>query len=778
MRSNLPAAPRSLLLALLALLATASYVARSNSSGADISSQAADRFTPEQRAYWAFRKPTHTPLPALKSPERAAWSRGAIDVFIAAKLEAAGRSPSPAADRRTLLRRLSFDLAGLPPAEDELADFIADASPDAYERVADRLLASPRYGERWGRHWLDLARYAETDGFKSDQTRPDAWRYRDYVIAALNADKPYDRFLSEQLAGDEIAPHDPAALVATGFLRHWPYEDNGRDVFAQRQTILDDITNVTAQVCLGLTYGCARCHNHKFDPILQADYFRLQAFFAALVPRDDLPVGSPAAQAEHQQQLTHWQTATAALRKQMDDLEAPVRDKMIHEQVGMFPREVQDVLAKPSAERTVQDQIIADLAGKQLAFDDTAVSGKMKKDVRDRWTALSKQLSTLGVAAPPVAPKAMGVRDIGAAAPEVHIPGHPDAGAILPGFLSILDPRPAAISVASPAPNPADEATAVEPQVSAQTSVALPTTGRRSTLAAWIAAPENPLTARVMVNRLWQHHFGRGIVATPGDFGRQGERPTHPELLDNLAIELSTTQTWHLKALHRQMICSAAYRQSSTLESAPPIAGESSRQSEPPADTSSSDSDDDAQIHLLARMHMQRIEAEILRDAMLAVSGELNLAMSGPSAYPELPKELTERYGWKPSPNVADRNRRSIYLFVKRNMRLPLFDAFDAPDAHEACCRRDETTTAPQALSLLNDAWVLDRARAMAARVQKLAGDDPAAQIDRAVRLAFGRSPQPAEQAEAAEFFAAHRETALVDFCHVLLNANEFLYVD
>jgi hypothetical protein len=695
----------------------------------------ADRFTAEDRAYWALQPVARPQMPDVKN---AAWSRNVVDRFVLAKLEAASLEPSAEADRATLLRRLSFDLIGLPPEPDEVAAFEADESPDAYERQVDRLLSSPRLGERWARHWLDLARYAETDGFKADVTRPNAWRYRDYVIAALNADKPYDRFLKEQIAGDEIAPGDSTALVATGFLRHWPYEDNGRDVFGQRQNILDDVTDVTAQVCLGLTVKCAKCHDHKYDPILQKDYFRLQAFFAAMVPRDDLPVGTRETLTAAEEQLAQWREATEGVREKLEELEAPIRTKMRREQMAVFPKDVRAILDKPAAERTPQEAVIADLASKQIKYDPKDLSKRMAKDLQEEWTSLRKAMESVSALPPPELPVAMSVRDLAEGVPEVVMPGDARREAIAPGFLSILDSR------------------TVEGD-----------TGRRTKLAEWIASAENPLTARVAVNRLWQHHFGVGIVASSGDFGRQGDAPTHPELLDWLADEFVHAAAWQAKPLHRLMLNSATYRQTSAV-------GDGTRE----VSTRAAEVDPDNK--LLSRMRMRRVEAEIIRDSVLAVSGELNLAMGGPSGLPELPRELTERYGWTKSPKVEDRNRRAVYLFAKRNMRLPLFDAFDAPDTHETCCRRDETTTAPQALSLLNDDWMLGRADAMARRVRKLAGDEPTAQVETAWQIAFGREPTD-ETRQAATTFLTRSPTekaALRDYCHVLLNANAFVYVD
>jgi hypothetical protein len=412
---------------------------------------------------------------------------------------------------------------------------------------------------------------------------------------------------------------------------------------------------------------------------------------------------------------------------------------MRRQQMAVFPKDVQAILDKPATDRTPQEAIIADLASKQIKYEEKDLSNRMDKDIREQWTSLRKEMESVDVPPPPELPSAMGVCDLESGVPTMTIPGDRTGAAIAPGFLSILDAAPAQLA----------------DNESAQ--------GRRTVLAAWIASRDNPLTSRVAVNRLWQHHFGLGIVATPGDFGRQGDRPTHAELLDWLAHEFTGAAAWQSKPLHRMMVTSAAYRQSSAIP-----------------EQSAKAAEVDPDNKLLSRMRMRRIEAEILRDATLAASGELNLAMGGPSGLPELPRELTDRYGWKASPKEADRNRRAVYLFAKRNMRLPLFDAFDAPDTHETCCRRDQTTTAPQALTLLNDWWMLERAKVMAARVRELAGDEPLAQVETAWRLAFGRSPSDAARQTAVAFVAQSPtdKAALREYCHVLLNANEFLYVD
>jgi hypothetical protein len=712
---------------------------------------------------WAYRTPLRPAVPRVKDLTRV---RNPIDAFIAARLEAKGLSPAPEADRLTLIRRATFDLTGLPPAPEEVEAFLADPSPDAYERVVDRLLASPRHGERWALYWLDLVRFAESDGFKADDPRPTAWRYRDYVIRAFNADKPYDRFVREQLAGDELYGSDPDALVATAFNRHYPDEFNARNLEQRRQEILNDMTDTAGQVFLGLTVGCARCHNHKFDPIPQKDYYRLQAFFSGFRARDDHVLDRPDAVADHQARLRAWEEQTAALRKQMTALEEPYRRNLSERDKSKFAKELQVAYDTPPEKRTPLQEQLADMVAKQVKVNRAQMTRAMKPQVRKEWQELDKQLAAFDHLKPRPLTRTMALTDVGPVAPPTYLlkrgnwrnPG----AEVQPGFLSVID----ATTPAIPAPPPGTNST-----------------GRRSMLAKWLTRPDHPLTARVAVNRLWQHHFGRGLVGTPSDFGKQGEPPTHPELLDWLAREL-VERGWSLKALHRLMVTSATYRQSS-------------RHNAKAAQV-------DPENRLLWRMSRRRLEGEALRDAMLAVSGQLNLKMGGPSVFPELPAELgVPRGGWPVSPDLRERNRRSVYVFVKRNLRYPLFGAFDAPDSNESCARRHVSTNAPQALMLLNGKLTQEIARAFAGRVLREAGTQPARVVERAYRLALGRAPDADEAALAARFLDRQADLlrrtptaqgwlappaphdarsafagAVTDLCHALLNVNEFAYVD
>jgi hypothetical protein len=730
---------------------------------------ARDEFDPQDRAHWAFQPVTRPAPPPVK---HTAWVRNPIDAFIVAALEARGIEPGPSADRITLIRRAYLDLIGLPPTPAEVDAFLADKSPKAFEKVVERLLASPHYGERWARHWLDLARYAESEGFKADETRPHAWRYRDYVIRAFNADKPYDRFVREQIAGDELWPDDPDARVATAFNRHYPDESNARNLRQRRQEILNDITDTVGAVFVGMTYACARCHDHKYEPILQSDYYRLQAFFANTAARDDLALAGAEEQRRHREKLAAWEEATRDIRAQIDAIEAPKRRELERDYFEKYPPEIQAAWNKPEAERTpFEKQMVwkarqyLDPKSHEYVGDSEAVATKLKGDAKAQWQELRAELKKFASLHPGELPIGIGMADLGSDAPPTHVlsKGVYDKPKeeVPPGFLQILDPAPAKIAPPK----------------------GLTSTGRRTALANLLTAPANPLTARVMVNRVWQHHLGRGLVGTASDFGLKGDRPTHPELLDWLASEF-IAHGWSLKYLHRLIMTSAAYQQSSAWRAAAAQA--------------------DPENKLLWRFARQRLEGEVIRDSALAVAGLLNPKMGGPGVFPELPAGMpTPRGGWKVNADAGERNRRSVYVFVRRNTRYPLFESFDMPDPHESCPRRNLTTSPLQALHLLNSQQSLEWAQSFAGRVLESAGNSFEQQIETAFRLACSRKPDKAERTLARDFFRAHREllrertaggqdlalppklppkaeplhaATLVDFCHMLLNAHEFVY--
>jgi hypothetical protein len=651
-----------------------------------------------------FRPVVRPPIPPAASPT---GSRNPIDRFIDDALAREGLSAASEADARTLIRRLTFDLTGLPPTPEEVEAFVTDRRPDAYERLVDRLLASPRYGERWGRHWLDVARYAETHGYERDDPKPNAWKYRDYVIRAFNADLPYDRFVAEQLAGDELPDAGEDALIATGLHRLGLIDDEPADPVMDRFDQLDDVIKTVGTTFLGLTIHCARCHDHKFDPIKQVDYYKMLAFFEPSRPfvRDSLEsISLVLADPEEQ--------------RRRDELDAAVSRQInrLRSRIDATPED-----QKPARE---------------------ALQRRIDELERTRPARLELALGLTDRAAV-VEPTRLRVRG------DAHKPGD----VVAPGFLAALDPTTPEIS----SPNGR-------------------TTGRRLTLARWITSGENPLTARVAVNRLWHHHFGRGIVGTPSDFGAMGEIASHPELLDWLAAEL-VDRDWSLKAIQRLIVTSAAYRRSNGWD-------------EKAAEL-------DPENRLLWRRAPRRLEAEPIRDAMLAVSGSLNSMMGGESVRPAIDKAVLEGQsrpgsGWEVS-SPREANRRSVYVRVKRTLLLPELEILDAPDTNDPCPARPTTTTSLQALMFLNGQFAHEQATALAGRLAREAGPDAAARIALAYRLALSRQPTAEESSRAMRFLEeysggvarsadAPREDpdgeALRAFCLVLLNCNEFVTVD
>ena len=720
-------------------------------------------FTAQQRRWWAFQKVVK---PTVPTPADHAWVKNDIDAFILAKLEEKNLKPAPPADRITLIRRATLDLTGLLPTPEEVQAFTADTSPDAFAKVVDRLLASPRYGERWARHWLDLARYADSEGFKADETRPNIWRYRDYVIDSFNQDKPYDRFMKEQIAGDELYPNDPAALIATGFNRHFPDESNARNLMQRRQELLDDVTDTVSATFIGMTYGCARCHDHKFDPILHKDYYRLQAFFANTRIEDHADLESPARQKQLAAQRLIWEEKTKDIRVAMDKLVEPELANLYKEIFDKFPPEIQDCITTSAAERTPIQWQMYYKAKSQLDHTPEEAAKKMRGADAKQWAELSAELAKFKGIKPPDAPVAQAMIDNGKDAPVTHVlkVGVYDAfeQEVQPGFLSILDPSDAKI---------------VPP-------AGVDSSGRRSALANWLADPANPLTTRVMTNRIWHYHFGRGIVGSPSDFGVMGESPANKQLLDYLTATF-VENGWSIKKMHRLIMLSNTYQQSTQFnEEAAKV---------------------DPEDKLVWRYNRHRLEGEAIRDAMLEVSGELNLKAGGPGVFPPLPAGVQARGGWNKDEKPDNTVRRSVYTFVRRNVRYPMFEVFDMPDTHESCPRRNTSITAPQALELLNNDLVLDWSRSLAGRVLNDGGLTPEELVNRAYRLTFSRTPNESERKSALEFLNRQsailadrmttdkktplpanlpagvdqpRAAALVDLCHALLNSNEFVYVN
>jgi hypothetical protein len=724
-------------------------------------------FTPSQQGHWAWKRPVRPRLPAVHTR---GWVANPIDAFVLARLEAAQLKPSPTASREQLIRRLAFDLTGLPPTPAEIDAFRADRSPGAWGKVVDHYLASPAFGERWGRHWLDLARYADSNGYEFDEVRPNAWRYRDYVVRSFNADKPYNRFIEEQLAGDELAPNDPDAVIATGFNLLGPDMTDSSDQVLRRQNTLNDMTDTASLAFLGLTLGCARCHDHKYEPLPQKDYYRFQSFFVASRFRNDLAAATPQQQAQFQRDQAAYDEALKNAWTQLDELSGPARERLRRQKIATLSEDLQTAFNAPAAKRTTEQAILVERNAKAVEPPPAQVRELLAPEQRPDYDRLLREVATVETRKPTPLPRAIGLREEGAEAPKTFLLGRGELSnrgeEVVPGYPIILS--------AAKTPPPI---------------AATPTsTGRRTALAQWVASPENPLTSRVLVNRVWQHLFGRGILPSPSDFGVRGESPTHPELLDFLATAfvsgeanagplaplpsaLSTSQPWSIKRLIRFIVTSNAYKQSSVASS------EALRK--------------DPENELFSRMNRKRLEGEAIRDTVLAISGRLNPKLGGPGVFPPFPVEALppKENAWPVSKDPADHTRRSLYTFARRNLQFPALEVFDAPDSNASCSRREVTTSAPQALSLLNAPEMGEHARALAARINREAATD-AERVAHAYRFALGRQPSPRELKLGEEFLqkqstllqtsgtASPAATALSDYCLALMNLNEFIYVD
>ena len=701
-------------------------------------------FKPQQKRWWAIQ-----PVVKPAVPPAASGALNEIDRFVFDQLKAKGLQPAPPASRTVYLRRVTLDLTGLPPTPAETQAFLSDTLPGAEERLVERLLASPRYGERWGRQWLDVVRYSDSDGFKQDDTRPNMWRYRDWVIQSFNEDKPFNRFTREQIAADELYPGDTKALTGLGFLRLFEDEFNQAHIRLRRQELLNDVTDNTAFAFLGVTLACARCHDHKFDPLLHRDYYRLQSFFANMHIDDEAPVAPAAEVAAYKAAMEKYRAAAKPVLDRIDALLAEPRAKYRKEYFERYPDEVQTVLAKPANDRTPFDWQIYHKAITQIEVPDETVMGKyFKAPDKEKYKALQAELAPFAHLLPKPLPVAQIMRDQAAASPATFILKGGSIEAPLqevqPGFLSILDPSPASVT---PLPD-------------------LNSSGRRTALANWLADANNPLSTRVIVNRIWQGHFGKGIAGSPNDFGLMGERPVNQPLLDWLTATFTTTDGWSIKNLHRRMVLSATYRQASDFRQ----------------DAANTDPDN----KLLWRYPRRRLEAEAIRDSMLSVSGLLDSKMGGPGVFPAVPKgtEIQEGRHWAKSRGDEDEYRASVYIFARRLVRYPMLQSFDAPLALDSCGRRQETVTADQALELMNGDAAAGFARALAKRVANDAGQAPDALVSRAFRLTLGREPTTKELARGRGFFSKQthlangQQGALEDLALSLLSTSEFLYID
>jgi hypothetical protein len=826
------------------------------------------KVTPESRNYWAYKPVQRPTIPTVKNTT---WVRNPIDAFILAKLEEKRLKPAAPADRVALCRRVYYDLTGLPPTPEQVDAFVNDKAPDAYEKLLDTLLDSPHYGEKWGRHWLDLVRYAETHGYERDSPKPFAWRYRDYVISSFNKDKPYDQFIREQLAGDELDTVTPETLIATGYYRLGIWDDEPADRPLAKYDVLDGIVSTTSQVVLGMTVGCARCHDHKRDPIPQRDYYRLLAFFhdirdmnkdnlrRVVPPQDQRDADRLAKERQEREAKLHHdiyqleqQFLAAAAKKGIrtgqaatpdltdlryrlyrdtwnalpgfDALKAETTGTVEHgfftlapatrqEAIGLVfegklkvpaageytfyldstdgarlvvnGKSVFDKPAKGRQTAEVKTTLAAGLVPVRLDYfntvgrpslevawsgpgferrplsarDDRNVVADLLRQHGDqvlgpeamkRHTELVKQLDAVRREKPAeMGLSIMCVAEQGRTPTFVLVRGLPSVKGdrVEPGFPEVLTS-----AAAVPIPDKPD----------GQSS------GKRRILAEWLTRKDNPLTARVLANRLWQHHFGRGIVPTSNDFGKLGEPPTHPELLDWLASEV-VAGDWKLKRMHKLIMTSNAYRMSSA--------------GDPKALAI------DGGNQLFWRFNMRRLTAEELRDSILAVSGNLNLKMSGPSIYPPIPKEVlagqsVPGQGW-PTTHGDEANRRSVYVHVKRSLQVPILATHDQADTDSSCAVRFTTTVPTQALGMLNGEFTREQAAAFASRIRREVPDDLTAQVKRAIRLTTGRVAKDDEVKKDVAFvrdaMQKHKqseEQALARYTQMLLNTNEFVYVD
>ena len=735
---------------------------------------------------WAYQPVKDAGAPQTKQKN---WVRTPIDAFVLAKLEEKGIKPSKEADRSAFIRRATLDAWGLLPTPEEVKTFVNDKSPQAYEKLVDRLLASPHYGERQARRWLDLARYADSTGFQNDNTRPNNWRYRDYVINAFNQDKPYDRFVKEQLAGDELWPDSQEAKIATGFLAGYPDNFNSRDLVQRHYQISTDLTDAVGEVFLASTVGCARCHNHKTDKVSQKEYFQLQALFANVSFDEKAPLAKGTESLWDKQfaeKQAKYREATKDIRDKQKAILDTVREKGERYHKERYLTDSRDAIFKPKEQWTALDRWVNFRLKAVSSDQDVANYLKLSAEDKDhpeynaanveKWKEYQKLQADLR--------KFENLRPNGGSA---WITTALELG---------LDSPPTRIRFTGIHERPTDE---VQPAVPAlwggDELKIVPTdksSGRRSALANWIASPNNPLTARVFVNRLWAQLFNTGIVATPQDFGRAGQRPSNPELLDYLASDF-VSKGWSVKKLQREIMLSNVYRQSSDYRS----------------DIAKADPEN----KLLAVFPRKRLEAEEIRDSLLYASGTLEDVVGGPSVFPPIHKSLENTQtdflnnkAWTVSENPKGWNRRSIYIFTRRSLPYPLLQTFDPANPNIPHHKRDVTTTPLQALTLFNSDLTLDWSKALAGRVINEAGLDESAQLSRLYQILFSRDPNKAETAALKEFLNNEEKTvasktsngkfevavptgiksnikinpikaaAFVDLVHSVANSNDFAY--
>ena len=691
----------------------------------------------------ARTSPSYQPLIRPKIPTETTSCPNPIDAFWKASLNKVGITPAQEANKPTLLRRLHMDMTGLPPKSEEVQKFLNDESPDAYEKVVEKLLASPAFGEHWGQQWLDLVRYSDSEGFKLDRIRPDAWKFRNWVIQSFNDDLPYDKFISWQIAGDEIAPDNKDARIATGFLRLAPEESNGADYTQIRQDILNDVTDVTSQAFLGLTMGCARCHNHKFDPIRQEEYFQFQAFFSGIIYPDAIPLSSisltPSQKSIEEKALSMRKDLALMMRDHEKDL--------FEEIVVALDPQTQIALKTPPEKRTVTQSQLATLASKQIDRRKTKLYRRLKPEQRTIYDKTFENLANLAKELP-IQEAYMGVSEKDTKAPATFRLAQGDVRKpkeeVQPGFPLWIEKE--------------------QPHITALSN----SSGRRTALAKWLTQPDHPLTSRVIVNRIWQGYFGAGLVANSSDFGKASEPYHQPEILDWLASDLVRNQ-YSLKSIHRLIVNSSPYKLASKVTD---------------QEVLKKGNQIDPENNLVWHAEVRRLSAEQVRDAILHASGDLNSGMHEGVVRFALPASLANsRYGWTKDEAQASAKKRSIYLIQRRNLPNPSLEAFDFPDRNLSCSNRNDTVTAVQALALLNDPEILDHAQNLAANIMQKVGNNTHLQIQAGFLAILKRSPDSKELEQSRVFIevasaAVDPLERLTDLLHALLNTSEFLELE
>lgn len=688
-------------------------------------------------SYWAFRAPS----PPTLAPPATEWAHSMVDSFVWQGLQGEGLTPSRNVSRERLLRRVCIDLIGLPPTPEQATSFLEDDSPGAYERLVDSLLASPHYGERWAQKWLDVVRFADTDGFERDGYREHGWRYRDYVVRSFNEDKPYDRFVREQVAGDELHPGNEAALIATGFHGAGPRHivSGNQDKEEARQEIVTEMALGVGQALLGLTVQCARCHDHKFDPISQKDYYRLEAFFGA-TELNDIPTATEGETSSYEQAVSHFEAALQPIKDRLAEIEAPFAGTVRERKRGELEPQFLEALAIPKDKRSDGQARLAKEAESQIKPVWYELLPLMPEEVKQRRAALRQRIHALELHRPDPPAAAYAVENMQEPPGTFVLQGgdyRRRGEPVSPGFPEVLG----ALGLEAPARRD----------------------GRRAALAKWLTNPQNPLTARVMVNRIWEFRMGRGLMADPNNFGLLGGMPSHPGLLDSLALRF-VRQGWSVKAMDRLIVLSSTYRQAAEIDEGKAAVN--------PAN------------ELYWRAHRRRLSGEAIRDSALAASGRLNRAISGKpvrlpieaEVYDLIFTEAEPDNLWPVTPDLSQHNRRSLYLLNKRTVRLPFLANFDQPDTMTSCSVRQTSTHALQSLSLLNSGFMREQAVALANRLRRDCGDEgTGCLVRRAFHLTLGRRPTDREERLAESFLASGPEV-LSDFSLALLNRNEFVY--